>query len=69
MMNVLSLLAPDQLRRVRASLPKGLGNDWFVGVPLRAADAETVLARVDDAAAEAIAKMRIRARAPKPRKR
>ena len=68
-MNVLGLLAPDQARRVRASLPKGFGSDWFVGIPLRGADAETLLARVDDAAAEAVAKTRIGNRAAKPRKR
>ena len=60
LMNVLGLLGPEEARQMRASMPRGLGSDWFLGVPLDRAHTASLLARVDDAAAEAIAKMRIR---------
>lgn len=67
-MNVLGLLAPAQLAKVRACLPRGLGKDWFLGVPAGAHDVELVLDRIDDAAAEAIAKTSLGARASKARR-
>jgi hypothetical protein len=55
LVNILSLLSEDQLEALRQTLPAGT-TECFVGVPARGAPALAILARLDDAAAEAAAK-------------
>lgn len=58
LVNVLGLLDAAQIGRIRAQLPKKLlGADWFIGVAVSSAAEDQVLARIDDAAAEAVAKL------------
>lgn len=65
LVNVLGLLSPKHLEQVRACLPGKLGNDWFLGVPVRGTDASEMLTRLDDAAAEAVAKTTLGSRVTK----
>jgi hypothetical protein len=68
LVNVFGLLEPKVAEKVRAALPKAYGADWFLGVPLADADSNSVLERVDDAAAEAVAKTSMATRSTKTRR-
>ena len=62
--NVLGLLSARDAQKVRKALPTQLGNDWFVGTAVRGREVVKMLARFDDAAAEAAAQFAGRARRP-----
>lgn len=64
LVNVLELLAPEEAQKIRSALPSGLGKDWFVGVPA-GSEAEALITRLDDAAAEGVAKTAVARRAAK----
>ena len=53
--NALALLAPREAERLRRALPKE--RDWFVAAAVPEAELDQVLARLDDAAAEAVARL------------
>jgi hypothetical protein len=62
--NVLGLLSAREASKLRRALPTRLGADWFVGTAVRGGEVVKMLARFDDAAAEAAAQFAGRARRP-----
>jgi hypothetical protein len=68
LMNALELLPPRTLERLRAALG-GVADDWFLGLPLEPREATLALTRIDDAAAEIVAKSRAGRRVKAARKR
>jgi hypothetical protein len=68
--NILGLLSAREAAKLRRALPIRLGDDWFVGTAIRGREVVKMLARFDDAAAEAAAQLAGRARrAPAKRKK
>jgi hypothetical protein len=53
--NILGLLSAREAAKVRKALPTQLGKDWFVGTAVRGREVVKMMARFDDAAAEAVA--------------
>jgi hypothetical protein len=60
--NVLGLLSAREAQKLRRALPLRLGEEWFVGTAIRGREVVRMLARLDDAAAEAAAQLAGRAR-------
>lgn len=60
--NILGLLSAREAEKLREALPQRLGADWFVGTAIRGGEVVRMLARLDDAAAEAAAQLAGRAR-------
>jgi hypothetical protein len=67
LLNVLELLPPSTLERLRTALAD-VADDWFLGVPLRASETTLALARIEDTAAEIVAKASAARLARTPRK-
>lgn len=63
LVNVLDLLDAELAHALRSTLQAAVGREYFVGVPLRTAEARELVQRLDDAAAETIA----RTKAPRVR--
>jgi|EndMetStandDraft_4_1072995.scaffolds.fasta_scaffold28276_2 hypothetical protein len=60
--NILGLLSAREAKKLRQALPVQFGDDWFVGTAIRGREVVRMLARLDDAAAEAAAQLAGRAR-------
>lgn len=66
--NVLGLLSARDEKKLRKALPTQLGRDWFVGTAVRGREVVKMLARFDDAAAEAAAQFAAKRRTPRKAK-
>jgi hypothetical protein len=53
--NALAFLAPREAERLRRALPKD--QDWFVAAAVPESELDQVMARLDDAAAEVVARL------------
>jgi hypothetical protein len=60
--NILGLLSAREAQKLRRALPLRLGEDWFVGTAIKGREVVRMLARFDDAAAEAAAQLAGRTR-------
>lgn len=57
LVNVFAQLSRERAAALRKALPPEFGNDWFIGVAVDATRARAALTRLDDAAAEAAARL------------
>lgn len=57
LVNVLSQLSKEHARALRKALPSKFGTDWFIGAAVDQTRTPAALARLDDAAAEAAARL------------
>ncbi|MFZ5889809.1 MAG: hypothetical protein ACOY0T_01965 [Myxococcota bacterium] len=57
LVNVLAQLSEAQAATLRAALPTQFGGDWFIGFAVDGTKARAALTRLDDAAAEAAARL------------
>ena len=57
LVNVLAQISPERATALRKALPPEFGSDWFIGFAVDDRKSRAALARLDDAAAEAAARL------------